>query len=87
MELGYLFVVDLHILEEKHDYFNDYPMAPESLIIGDEMLSPKALALKPKHLNGTNQKLLSTLYDKIDYPVHYRNLKYYIQKGFYARLH
>ena len=29
-EDGYLFVVDLHIPKELHDYFNDYPMAPES---------------------------------------------------------
>ena len=33
--LGYLFVVDLHIPECVHGYFNDYPMAPEPLIIDD----------------------------------------------------
>ena len=81
-EDGYLFVVDLHIPKELHDYFNDYPMAPESLVIDDVMLSPKSRELKPNFLNTKVQKLLTTLHDKDDYPVHYRNLKYYLTKGF-----
>ena len=36
-EFGYLFVVDLHVPEYLHDYFNYYPMAPECLTIDDEI--------------------------------------------------
>ena len=32
-ETGYYFVVDLHVPEHLHDYFSDYPLAPEKKIV------------------------------------------------------
>ena len=32
-EKGYLFAVDLHLPDDKHDYFNNYPLCPENISI------------------------------------------------------
>ena len=38
---GYLFEVDLHIPEDKHDYFNGYVPCPESLQVKKDNLQRK----------------------------------------------
>ena len=30
-EKGYLFAVDLHLPDDKHVYFNNYPLCPENI--------------------------------------------------------
>lgn len=50
-EDGYTFEVDMHIPEELHDTNNDYPCAPESLEVTNEMLSPYARKLKMDIIN------------------------------------
>ena len=51
--------VDLEIPKYLHDYFNDYPPAPESLKIG----------------NSQVEKLIPNLWDKEKYILHCGNLK------------
>jgi alkyl hydroperoxide reductase subunit AhpC len=76
---GYLFQVDLKIPQDKHDYFNDYPLCPENI------------SIKKKDLNGWQQenykeshvkKLCLTLYDKKDYIINYRYLKLVLSLGY-----
>ncbi|XP_044733719.1 uncharacterized protein LOC123296320 [Chrysoperla carnea] len=63
--VGYILEVDLEIPQHLHDNFSDLPPCPETT--------------KPP---GSKQKyLLSTLYNKTNYVVHYRNLKLYTQLG------
>ena len=40
-EKGYLFAVDLHLPDDKHDYFNNYPLFPENISIKKNELKLK----------------------------------------------
>lgn len=62
---GYILEVDLKIPENLHEKFSDLPLCPEHK-------TPKG----SKH-----PKLMATLYDKVEYVIHYRNLKQVIQLG------
>ena len=82
-ETGYILEVDLDYPPELHDLHSDYPLAPEKMVIIPEMLSPYQHALK-EELNykpAKVEKLLPNLWDKENYVVHYRNLKFYIKQG------
>ena len=81
-DTGYFFEVDLVYPKELHDTHDQYPLAPEHLEIKESMLSDyqKKLAQELNvKVGGT--KLCLTLQDKKHYICHYRNLKYYLQKG------
>jgi hypothetical protein len=82
-ENGYILEVDLEYPAELHDLHNDYPLAPESLNITDDMLSEHSKKLKKKLNIGNSNvpKLTPNLYNKTKYVVHYRNLKFYLEKG------
>ena len=71
-EDGYIYEVDLHYPVELHDKHDDYPLAPESLVIDRSMYSP---------IQSSERKLTPNLNDKKEYVVHYRNLKLYVQLG------
>ena len=45
-ELGYILDVDLEYPTVLHNKHSDYPLAPESVIISDDMLSPYSQKLK-----------------------------------------
>jgi len=80
---GYIFEVDLKYPKELHDLHNDYPLAPESLSVSDEMLSDYSRSFLQKYETeqlGTN-KLIPNLNDKKNYTLHYRNLKLYLKLG------
>ena len=82
-EQGYILEVDLQYPSELHDFHNDYPLAPEKMKISSEMLSPYSHELL-ECLNirgGAVPKLVPNLQDKINYVVHYRNLKEYLTLG------
>lgn len=83
---GYIFEVDLCYPAYLHDAHNDYPLAPEKLVIDDDELSPyqQQLLLKLKDSGQTrvkSEKLIPNLRNKQRYVVHYKNLVYYMEKG------
>ena len=82
---GYVFEVDLHYPEHLHDKHNGYPLAPEGLNIGQEMLSGYCKGLKEKLDAGVyaqdNKKLTPNFQDKQRYVVHLKNLQFYLEQG------
>jgi hypothetical protein len=78
-ETGYIFEVDLQYPESLHDAHNDYPLAPESMLITENMLSPFCKSFNQKHVDC--RKLVPNLFDKTKYVLHYRNLQLYVQLG------
>jgi len=78
---GYILEVDLDYPAHLHEWsHNDYPLAPEKVVITPDMLSPysKKLAEKlgVKHISNV-KKLVPNLKSKRNYVVHYRNLQFY----------
>lgn len=87
---GYVLEVDLEYPHYLHDEHNDFPMAPHKMTVTRDMLSPYAKKLfDDLNEKGTrptsSEKLVSTFYTRQRYVVHYRNLKYYLQKGMIVR--
>ena len=80
---GYFLEVDLECPENFHDEQNDFPMAPEKIKVTEDMLSPFRLDIINEYgiKVGTTNKLIPNLIPKKNYVVHYRNLKYYLSKG------
>ena len=78
---GYIFEVDLEIPHKLHDYFNDYPLAPEALEIEEDMLSPFQQKNFPEKHKEKTVKLAPNLRNKEKYVTHYRNLKFYLSQG------
>ena len=83
-DMGYVVEVDLTVPEELHDYFNDYPPAPEPLEIRDDMISPISSSIRNNR--GYNKRFKSTklapnLLDKRKYICHIRNLQLYLNLG------
>jgi hypothetical protein len=83
-ETGFMLEVDLSYPPRLHDLHNDLPLAPEKLIVSDDLLSPYQLELKkelgPSH-SAKVGKLVPNFFPKSRYVLHYRNLKYYLEKG------
>ena len=63
-----------------HRLHNDYPLAPEKLTIDKSMFSPFQKTF-PKQQQNDSIKLTPNLYNKTNYVVHYRNLKFYLEQG------
>lgn len=80
---GFIFTVDLEYPSKIHDKHSDYPLAPEPRIIDQKDLSEfsKNVQKQCKLHPIKTQKLYCTLYDKTDYIVHYKNLKFYLKHG------
>jgi hypothetical protein len=79
---GFIVQCDLKVPEELHDYFNDYPLAPENCL-GEysETMKQKYKIVHGKTPISTVNKLIPNLRDKKDYVLHYRNLQLYVQLG------
>ena len=82
-DLGYILEVDLAYPEHLHDQHNDYPLAPETMKITPDMLSPysQQLAEGLDLKTGSVEKLVPNLQDKQKYVLHYRSLKLYLSLG------
>ncbi|XP_046347918.2 uncharacterized protein LOC125381613 isoform X2 [Haliotis rufescens] len=82
-DIGYILEVDLEYPQQLHDSHNDYPLAPESMTITDDMLSHYSKKLREKLcIKGQPvRKLVPNLYDKQKYVLHYRNLQFYLSQG------
>lgn len=78
-EKGYLFSVDLDIPEDKHDYFNAYPLCPENKSIKKSELNEWQ---QENYKESKIKKLCLTLYNKKDYIVNYRYLKLALSLGY-----
>ena len=81
---GYILEVDLEYPSHLHQAHNDYPLAPESLVVSPTMLSPYAQMLALDLGINTNSKigkLIPNLMPKKGYVLHYRNLKFYMEMG------
>ena len=72
-EDGYIYEVDLHYPAKLHKQHDDYPLAPESLVIDREMYSPTQQSVFPESI--PQKKLTPNLRDQTRYAVHYCNLK------------
>lgn len=92
-DMGYILEVDLDYPQNLHDSHSDYPLAPESRIVSDDMISPYSQKLWTK-LNSSerkgfvrgrsrvkSKKLLCTFENKHRYVCHIRNLQMYLQLG------
>ena len=78
---GYIFQVDLEYPNHFHDLHDEYPLAPEPLLIKDNMLSQFAKDMLKEKKFHPSTKLTPNLYNKRKYVTHYINLQYYLQKG------
>ena len=91
-EIGYLFEVDLtynqfdenNQLDETKtkalmDLHNGYCLAPESMIIKNEMLNK--FQTENRNDNTKISKLTTNFFDKLNYGVSYRTLKLYLELG------
>lgn len=80
---GIILEVDLEYPDDLHDPHNDYPCAPEKIIVTEEMLSDYCKNIKKLHGNSSGRvsKLVPTLQKKERYVLHYKNLKLYESLG------
>ena len=80
---GVILEVDLEYPEELHDLHNDYPLAPEKILITDDMLSKYCKDLKDSEniSSGRVHKLVPNLRNKEKYVLHYRILQLYLSLG------
>ena len=81
--IGYFLEVDLEYPDELHKLHNDFPLAPEKLVVSSDMLSKycKTIADKYEIKVVDVKNLNSNLGNKTNYVVHYRNLQLYLSLG------
>jgi hypothetical protein len=82
-DTGLILEVDLEYPEHLHNLHKDYPLAPENLLITEDMLSPHAKEnLENNGLGFTKTtRLTPNLYNKTRYKIHIKNLQLYISLG------
>ena len=78
---GYILEVDLEYPKELHDFHDAFPLAPESLIIPKEWISPYQLKLLGDCPADRVPKLIPHLGKRNEYVLHYRNLQLYLELG------
>ena len=81
--IGYILEVDIKYPKELLELHNNYPLAPEKLIITNDILSKycKSIVDKYEIKFGDVKKLILNLGNKTKYVVHYRNLQLYLSLG------
>ena len=84
---GMCITVDLHYTDEVKRATDDYPFAPEHRVIYEEYLRDDQEFLRSWSAANNDERmkpfrgLVGTLYDKTQYTVHWRLLKWYIEHG------
>ena len=80
---GYFVECDLHYPDELHDLHDDYPLAPERIVVEDHLLSEKQDVLRSQYAisHTATSKLVPNFFDKKKMLIHYRNLRFYLQHG------
>ncbi len=81
---GYILEVDLHYPKHLHKLHDNFPLAPENIIIDYNNLSPyakKALFRSTKNIKYSDIKLSATFHNRTNYIVHFKNLKLYLSLG------
>jgi hypothetical protein len=69
-ETGFVVECDLEYPSELHEAHNDYPLAPENVMVTEAMLSPFCKSMNVKH--AFTEKLIGDQHPKIKYKTHYR---------------
>ena len=87
--IGYVFEVDLDYPVSLHDITGSYPLAPETLTVREEYLSPSSLEMKKKlslpKQNNVIKKLVPNVWHKRKYVTHLKILQYYLKRGMFLR--
>ena len=83
--IGYILEVDLLYPSNLHDLHSDFPLAPESLEVSYENLSPYSKQKYKECYSGSTNfkdtKLLNTFHPRLNYVLHFKNLKLYLSLG------
>ena len=87
-DTGYILEVGLHLPENLHQKFNEFPLAPVNRCVTSKELSPHQLAqykkiynMEKNDTNGT-KKLISDLNDKENYVIHHQYLGLLMRNGY-----
>ena len=82
-KIGYFLEVDLEYPDELHELHNHYPLAPEKLVVTNDMLSKYCKGIADEYVTkvGNVKKLISNLSNKTKYVFQYRNLQLYLSLG------
>ena len=85
-EYGYILEVDLIYPENLHDFHRDYPLAPFKGKVSSDKLSDyqiKTLNYLKNfgHKRTPTEKLMLTFENKLNYVIHFKTLKLYIELG------
>ena len=80
---GCIIECDLEYPSSLHDLHNMYPLAPEKILVTDDMLSPycKQIFNDFNLKNSICKKLIPNLNSKQKYVLHYKNLQLYLSLG------
>ena len=83
-KFGYFLEVDLDYPSKLHQSHSNFPLAPENVEISFDDLSHASKTVFTQLENKdkyTDIKLVSTLHDRKNYVLHFKNLKLYLQLG------
>ena len=83
-DLGFVLEVDLEYPEKLHDLHDDYPLAPENMVVPHEWFSEYQRELLDDNKDVSDphvNKLTCTLNPKHKYVVHIATLKKYLELG------
>ena len=80
---GFFVECDLDYPDELHDAHNEYPLAPERIVVEDHLLSEEQGELREQYeiSHTATAKLVPNFFPKKRQLLHYRNLRYYLEHG------
>lgn len=82
-DYGYFVECDLHYPDDLHDKHNDYPLAPERIVVEEHLLSELQCDIREQYAisHASTPKLVPNFFDKTKMLLHYRNLRFYLEQG------